>query len=116
MNEVVFELLKAKSKVRSIKTDLVFPSTVGTKKGERNLRTMFEKAVKKADVEDFRFHGLRHTFATRLVQSGKDLYQVQSLLSHKTLSMTQRYAHHYPESLREAVRVLDKRGQNSAQF
>jgi len=58
--------------------------------------------------EDFRFHDLRHTFATRLVQAGKDLYQVQSLLGHKSPAMTQRYAHHYPESLRDAVEALDQ--------
>lgn len=39
------------------------------------------------------FHDLRHTFATRLVQRGIDLYKVQRLLGHKTNHMTQRYAH-----------------------
>jgi site-specific recombinase XerC len=50
---------------------------------------------------------MRHTFATRLVQRGVDLYKVQRLLGHKTSLMTQRYAHHSPESLREGVKVLD---------
>jgi hypothetical protein len=65
------------------------------------------KAVRKAEIPDFHFHDLRHTFATRLVQAGKDLYKVQKLLGHKTAAMTQRYAHHSPESLRDAVSVLD---------
>jgi hypothetical protein len=43
------------------------------------------------------------------VQRGVDLYKVQRLLGHKTSLMTQRYAHHSPESLREGVNVLDKR-------
>jgi len=43
-----------------------------------------------------------------MVQAGKDLYKVQVLLGHKTPIMTQRYAHHYPESLRDGVEVLDK--------
>ncbi|MDE3225053.1 MAG: tyrosine-type recombinase/integrase, partial [Nitrospirota bacterium] len=47
--------------------------------------------------------------ATRLVQSGVDLYKVQRLLGHKTSVMTQRYAHHCPESLRDGVEVLDRR-------
>jgi hypothetical protein len=51
---------------------------------------------------------MRHTFATRLVQRGVDLYKVQRLLGHKTNLMTQRYAHHSPESLREGVKVLDE--------
>jgi site-specific recombinase XerD len=58
--------------------------------------------------EDFHFHDLRHTFATRLVQSGIDLYKVQQLLGHKSPIMTQRYAHHYPESLRDGVEILDR--------
>jgi len=60
----------------------------------------------RAGIPDFRFHDLRHTFATRLVQRGVHLYKVQRLLGHKTQHMTQRYAHHSPESLREGVDVL----------
>lgn len=52
---------------------------------------------------------MRHTFATRLVQRGIDLYKVQRLLGHKTGTMTQRYAHHCPESLRDGVNVLEHR-------
>jgi len=59
-------------------------------------------------IENFHFHDLRHTFATRLVQSGFDLYKVQCLLGHRSPIMTQRYAHHYPESLREGVEMLEK--------
>jgi len=58
-------------------------------------------------TEDVRFHDLRHSSATRLVQSGVDLYVVKELLGHKTITMTMRYAHHYPESLRHDVDVLD---------
>jgi len=57
---------------------------------------------------DFRFHDLRHTAATRMVQNGVDLYKVQLILGHKGPQMTQRYAHHYPESLRSAVDTLEK--------
>lgn len=56
---------------------------------------------------DFTFHDLRHTFATRLVQKGVDLYKVSKLLGHKDIATTQRYAHHYPESLRDGVNILD---------
>ncbi|MBM4121354.1 MAG: hypothetical protein FJ249_02010 [Nitrospira sp.] len=63
--------------------------------------------MRAAKVQSFRFHDLRHTFATRLVQKGVDLYKVQRLLGHKTPLMTQRYAHHSPESLRDGVQVLD---------
>src|SRR6185503_9339821 len=74
-----------------------------------HLRRALRPATRKAGLQDFHFHDLRHTFATRLVQSGVDLYKVQRLLGHKSPTMTQRYAHHYPESLRDGVEILDRR-------
>jgi len=88
-------------KVRDI-TGRVFPVT------EAALKDGFERAVIKAGIQDFHFHDLRHTFATRLVQNGIDIYVVKELLGHKTIVMTMRYAHHYPESLRHGVEVLDR--------
>ena len=57
-------------------------------------------------MSKFSFHDLRHTFAMRLVQAGVDLYKVQKLMRHKSPIMTQRYAHHYPESLRDGVEII----------
>ncbi|MFQ5585739.1 MAG: tyrosine-type recombinase/integrase [Thermodesulfobacteriota bacterium] len=107
INTQALDVLKARSKVRSIKNNLVFYSREGTGINARNLLRAFYKARERAGVKNFRFHDLRHTFATRLVQAGVDLYKVQKLLRHKTPIMTQRYAHHYPESLRDGVEVLD---------
>ena len=59
------------------------------------------------EIDDFRLHDLRHSFATRLTQSDVDLYKISKLLGHKDIKMTQRYAHHCPDSLREGVEVLD---------
>jgi integrase len=73
----------------------------------RSLRAAFDMTLEKTGVKDFHFHDLRHTFATRLVQKGVDLYKVKELLGHKSISVTMRYAHHYPESLRSSVEVLD---------
>lgn len=72
------------------------------------LVVMIYSGLKKAGITDFRYHDLRHTFATRLAQAGVDLYKVQRLLGHKSASMTQRYAHHSPESLREGVLTLER--------
>ncbi len=108
LNESALELLKAKGKVRSIRTDLVFHTKTHNAIDECNVGRAFRIALRRAGIQDFRFHDLRHTFATRIVQAGKDLYKVQVLLGHKTPIMTQRYAHHYPESLRDGVEVLDK--------
>jgi integrase len=96
--------LKADTKVIGI-SGRVFPIS------DRSLRQAFAKALRKAHIHDFRFHDLRHTFATRLVQGGVDLYRVQKLLGHKSIAMTMRYAHHCPESLRSSVKVLDNLSQ-----
>jgi integrase len=53
--------------------------------------------------EDFRFHGLRHHFASTLVSAGYDLLVVQRLLTHKDAKTTQRYAHLAPGALKEAA-------------
>ncbi len=116
LNETVMELLRAKNKVKSIKSDFVFFSKAGTGLDGDNLHRAFSETRKKARLEDFRFHDLRHTFATRLVQSGVDIYKVQRLMRHKSPQMTQRYAHHYPESLRDGVAVLDVQVTNRAQI
>ena len=89
-------------------TELVFSSGNATRIGSRNLQRAFYSALKKSGIETLRFHDLRHTFATRLVQAGVDLYTVQKLGRWKTISMVMRYAHHYPESLRSGVEVLDR--------
>ena len=116
INKTVFEMLKNKAKVKSIKTGLVFYTNNHTMLLKTSVDHAFQSALKKAGIKDSRFHDLRHTFATRLVQLGKDLYKVQKLLGHKTSSMTQRYAHHYPESLRDAVEILDNISTDLAQL
>ena len=115
LNEQVIEILKARYKVRSIKSNLVFFNKMGEALDPDNLRRSFYFFVEKAKVNKCRWHDLRHTFATRLVQAGVDLYKVQKLLRHKSPIMTQRYAHHYSESLRDGVEALDKISTNLAQ-
>ena len=108
VNQTVLAVLKEKSTLRSLRTELVFCSQVFTPMESGHLRRSFRVALGKARIDDFHFHDLRHTFATRLVQAGVDLYKVQRLLGHKSPIMTQRYAHHYPESLRGGVEILDQ--------
>jgi integrase len=106
LNQTVLNLLTSKYKNNG-PAEYVLGLNPSTKMGARNLLRAYYQARKKAGLEDVRFHDLRHTFATRLVQAGVDLYVVKELLGHKTITMTMRYVHHYPESLRHGVEVLD---------
>ena len=85
----------------------MFTSSIGTKIDSDNLGRAFNGVLEKAEIQDFHFHDLRHTFATRLAQRGIDIYKISKLLGHKDIRMTQRYAHHCPESLRDGVQVLE---------
>ncbi len=107
LNQTVLELLKHKYGSRSGDTALVFPSEAQTRRNASNIRRSLNLALVKAKMTNFHFHDLRHTCATRMVQAGVDLYKVQRLLGHKSPTMTQRYAHHYPESLRDGVDALE---------
>ena len=107
LNKTALDVLNQRSKVKSFKNDLVFFNRNGKKIYANNLRKSFYSALRKVGIEDFRFHDLRHTFATRLAQAGVDLYKISKLLGHKDIKMTQRYAHHCPESLRDGVEMLE---------
>jgi len=62
----------------------------------------------RAGIVDFRWHDLRHTFASRLTMAGGDLRTVQELMGHQTITMTMRYAHLAPSHLREAVQRISR--------
>lgn len=108
LNATAVEVLQARARVRSISTTYVFFNGTGHRMDARNLLRAFYPAMRKAGIERFRFHDLRHTFATRLIQAGVDVYTVQKLGRWKTISMVMRYAHHHPESLRVGAEVLDR--------
>ena len=85
----------------------VFFNNAGNRYDASKLKRTFKKAAEDADVENFTFHCLRHTFATRLAQAGVDIYTISKLLGHKDISTTARhYAHHCVESLRPGVEIL----------
>ncbi len=95
----------------------VFPSTMprrgpDSKSGSTDpyvdVKNSFRQALKLAGIEDFRFHDLRHTFASHLVMQGVDLNTVRELLGHHSLAMTLRYAHLSPGHNHEAISKIDK--------
>lgn len=69
----------------------------------------FIKVRNKAGLRDVTVHTLRHTFASRVVQSGVSIYEVQKLLGHASITQTERYAHLAPNSLDKSLRVLENR-------
>jgi len=75
----------------------------------RSIRSPFAKALEMAEIKDFKFHDLRHTFASQLVRNKVDLYVVQKLLGHASPKMTQRYAHLKKDQLWEAIQSIDRR-------
>jgi integrase len=109
LNARALEVLHARAKVHSIKTDCVFFNEAGNPRDARNLLRAFYTARTIAKVLNFRFHDLRHSWATRLVQNGVDLYTMQKLKRwRRTVAMVMRYAHHSAETLRPGIEVLDR--------
>ncbi len=78
-----------------------------TGKRYKDIKRSFKSACKRSGVTDFRFHDLRHTFASHLVMAGVDLTTVKELLGHKDFKMTLRYSHLAPSHKVKALDVLD---------
>jgi site-specific recombinase XerD len=84
------------------------PYVFCNKEGKRfnDVRDSFKPACRKVGIVDFRFHDLRHTFASHLVMRGVGLRAVQDLLGHYDMKLIMRYAHLAPGHLRDSVNFL----------
>ena len=102
LNEEAVSVLR-RWREQSRNTERVFDVTTGFKKSWGNV-------LLRARINKFRWHDLRHHFASRLVQQGVPLNTVRDLLGHGSVQMSLRYAHLAPDQRREAVaRLNDKR-------
>lgn len=102
LKDVLLDLYKNKT------SDVwVFPSKDGTKSFD--IRRSWERAIKDADIEDFRFHDLRHTTATYMGEMGCSPFEIQKMLNHKTIQMAMKYTH-IPDSHKKGLqkKLLNK--------
>jgi integrase len=100
------EMLKERSRLRRIDTDFVFANHAGRPTFPRKA---WEEALIAAQLEDFRFHDLRHSAASYLAMSGATLAEIAEVLGHKTLAMVKRYAHLTDQHTSEVVARMNER-------
>lgn len=103
INQTLYQELSGLS--QQLGSEYVFSNGNGQKFGD--IKKGFSAALKRAGIEDFHFHDLRHTFGSHLVMQGVDLKTVQQVMGHKDIKMTMRYSHLSPEHVQEAMGRLD---------
>jgi integrase len=89
-------------------SNLVFPSPITGKRFD-NIKKSWAGLIDIARIQNFRFHDLRHTYASKLVTRGADLYVVKELLGHASIETTQRYVHLAPGHKVRTVELLNAR-------
>lgn len=104
VNDALFDVLKGLKR----NSEYVFPNPE-TGGPYRTVRRSFENACQRAKIKGLRFHDLRHTFASRLVERGVDIVRVKELLGHSSVKITERYTHSNQEEKKRAVELLCKK-------
>jgi integrase len=110
MNSLIFETLRAMNRER----EFVFENPE-TRTNIKDVKTAFKGACRRAEIKGIRFHDLRHTAASRMIETGADLVTVSKILGHATIQMTMRYCHPTPENMRRAVEKLSEVFKESGQ-
>ena len=109
-NSAVEELYCVKEKSESLGTPTEALNWVFTNPKTQlpytSMQVSFAKARKTARLDNVRIHDLRHTFASLLINNGASIYEVQKLLGHHHISMTERYAHLLPNTLKERAEIM----------
>lgn len=105
VNDDLADLFKNTRKRDELRFEYVFCDSKA--RPFKQINNSFQATLKKAGIEDFRFHDLRHTFATHFVMRGGSLKELQELLGHKTMTMALRYAHLSQEHKKKVVNLLN---------
>jgi integrase len=87
-------------------SQFVFTNAAGERLGW--VQHAYRRALTRAGLSDLHFHDLRHTFASQWMMAGGELYSLRDILGHKTIAMTQRYAHLYPAYKRAMVERMEQ--------
>jgi site-specific recombinase XerD len=108
VNSIVLHTLRAwrEQSENTSPGDLIFPSPV-TGETLRDVKKAWQGLIKAAQIGNFRWHDMRHDFASQLVMKGIDLNTVREIMGHKDITTTQIYAHLAPEHKLKAVEVLN---------
>lgn len=101
------DAVAALRKLQAISGEREFVCPDNDGKMKRDWRTWFEEAIDEANIKDFHWHDLRHTFASRLVMRGVDIRTVQELLGHKSIVQTMKYAHLSADHRKAAVEKMN---------
>lgn len=102
LNQVVYKLLVKRHQY--ITSGFVFPGKDGNQR--TTIKTAFKAACRRAGISNIRFHDLRHTFGTWLVNQGADIKTIQELMGHKSLKSTERYLHPNDERKRKVIESI----------
>ena len=103
-HEVIKQLFKARTNL----SPLLFPSSDLSHSQPYDIRTAWENTLKRAGIENFKFHDLRHDRASTLAQGGASIAQIAEVLGHKTLQMVKRYAHLTEGHVASVLEKLDQ--------
>lgn len=100
--EPALSLLIAHSKVRHLRSDLIFPAPSNPAK-PADFRAQWDRLKESCELDGVRIHDMRHTAASFLIMSGAGLRTTAEVLGHKTLQMVQRYSHLLDEHKNDAA-------------
>ena len=104
---IALDLLRSRH-TNPLPNSLVFPAPYSQSK-PIDIRSAWETALRKAGISSFRFHDLRHTAASYLAMNQASLLEIGTLLGHKTVQMTKRYAHLSNEHIYSTASTLNEK-------